>query len=128
MYMEVRNLKLRKESLDRAERRCEKCGTFKGLRVYYKIAPAKGGEDTLDNAAVLCPHCYREYLFLMEDSISCDAWHRLPPAPVVVQALLDVPEETTVAELREILERIAEEARQNPGFWWGKHHHENHLF
>ncbi|HPJ27267.1 MAG TPA: HNH endonuclease signature motif containing protein, partial [Synergistaceae bacterium] len=89
--MEVRNLKLRKESLDRAERRCEKCGTFKGLRVYYEIAPPKGGEDTLENAAVLCPDCHREYLFLSESSVSYKAWLSLPPAPVVMQVLLESP-------------------------------------
>jgi len=125
--MEVRNLKLRKESLDRAERRCEKCGTFKGLRVYYKIAPPRGGEDTRENAAVLCPHCHREYLFL-EDSVSYDVWCALPPAPVVARILMEIPEDTSASELRELLEEIAREARKTSGFWWGKHHYENPLF
>ncbi len=125
--MEVRNLKLRKESLDRVERRCEKCGTFKGLRVYYKISPPRGGEDVLENAAVLCPHCYREYLF-MEDSVSYEAWCRLPPAPVIARILAEIPEDTRASELRELLEQIAREARNSPGFWWGKHHHDNPLF
>ena len=126
--MEVRNLKLRKECLDQAERRCEKCGTFKGLRVYYKIAPSKGGEDTLENTAVLCPDCHREYLFLSESSVPYETWRSLPPAPVVTQILLESPGEASAADLRELLEHLAREARQTPGFWWGKHHHENRLF
>ena len=126
--MEVRNLKLRKESLDKAERRCEKCGTFKGLRVYYRVSPPRGGEDTLENAAVLCPHCYREFLFLSESAIPYDMWCSLPPAPVVAQILLESPEEASVKELRELLEDLAQVARNTPGFWWGKHHHENRLF
>ncbi len=126
--MEVRNLRLRKEAFDRAGRCCEKCGTFKGIQVHYRTIPSEGGEEELANTTVLCPHCYREFLFFTETEASFEDWISLPPAPVVVQFLLESPEHAHRGDLCRMLRDIAEEARKTKGFWWDKHHRDVRLF
>jgi predicted HNH restriction endonuclease len=61
------------EALYRAKGLCEKCGEiapFKKrsngepyLEVHHVISLSKGGEDSLENVACLCPNCHRETHF-----------------------------------------------------------------
>jgi len=61
------------EALDRAKGVCECCHSKAPfvrkkdnspyLEVHHKVMLSKGGEDTLENAIVLCPNCHREMHF-----------------------------------------------------------------
>jgi 5-methylcytosine-specific restriction protein A len=65
----VRNADVVAEVLERAGGKCEGCGKaapFKRksdgtpyLEVHHKVQLALGGEDTVENAAAVCPNCHR---------------------------------------------------------------------
>lgn len=116
----IHNLKLRRETLERAHRRCEKCGCQTNLKVYYVVPLSAGGKDAADNAVVLCVYCHREMCHLKAGGFDFPAWMSLPPAPVVAKMLLESPDDVPVETIRHLLRTLAEEARQDPAFWWGK--------
>lgn len=116
----IQNLKVRREALERARRRCEKCGCYTNLKVYYVVPPASGGPDAAENAVVLCMYCHREMCHLAAGGFSFRDWMALPPAPVVAKMLLEAPEEASAEALRALLRTLAAEARQENTFWWGK--------
>ena len=116
----IHNLKLRREALERAHRRCEKCGCLTNLKVYPAVPFAAGGADSLDNVVVLCLYCHREMCQMKAGGFDFRAWLSLPPAPVVAKMVLESPEGVPVETLRDLLRTLAEEARGDEAFWWGK--------
>ena len=116
----IQNLKVRREALERAQRRCEKCGCQTNLKVHHVVPPSAGGPETVENAVVLCVYCHREMCHLKAGGFDFRGWMSLPPAPVVAKMVLEAPDDVPVETIRSLLRTLAEEARHDPAFWWGK--------
>ncbi|MYK58478.1 MAG: HNH endonuclease, partial [Rhodospirillaceae bacterium] len=52
--------KARRKALERARRRCERCGATGRLEAHHRVPLAEGGAPRdPDNLEVLCPACHK---------------------------------------------------------------------
>lgn len=52
--------KAKKEALERAAQKCERCGSPTNLHVHHKKPVSKGGKDDQKNLQVLCQKCHKK--------------------------------------------------------------------
>jgi len=50
--------RLMKRVLDRAEWRCQKCGSLQNLQVHHRKKRSQQGDDALNNLVALCAFCH----------------------------------------------------------------------
>ncbi len=90
--------------------------------VHHVTAVADGGEDTLENAVLLCGACHNEWHHQAEPywAVAFDAWLETPPMGLVAVALWRVgPADMTLTEFRRLAKspfELISDARMQPGW------------
>jgi len=82
---------------------CQKCGRQDNINIHHIVAVSDGGNDEVDNLAVLCGGCHKEWHSLeMRTRHTFDFWLKFPPLNYILYTLSQpCPEGLTGEEYRQ---------------------------